>query len=418
MDAIIICIICDDPSLSLKLCTSLHESGIDCPPSAVLSEESASHLAASEGDRGKLQVIFFGSLQFLPDELDRLKQVCAEGGERRRVVAVGPSFGPEMILQTIRCGAVDYLDISRDFDRELASLVDRIRSSKHDPAEVGRLFTIIGPVGGVGASLLATNLAVALARRGGSCGLLDFQLRGGDLATLLHASPRHTLRSLAEKSQQLDKAMFEQSLVKHESGVHLLAGPEPYSDFQLVSPQVIQKIVHLARRHCPYVVVDLEDCEHPEQVRTLAGSDCIIVPLRLDYVSLWRARKCIEYLTRANVPREHIIPVANRVGQPKELPLDRVEEVLGLAVRHRIADDPSTVNASINLGTPIVIGSPKSKVAAQINRLAESLVATAGGGHNGVCAANGSLGKRPAARWFDAITFRRGRTTALSRESR
>ena len=43
------------------------------------------------------------------------------------------------------------------------------------------------------ASILAVNLAAVLAQGGSRCGLLDFQLRGGDLAMLLKLTPRHTL---------------------------------------------------------------------------------------------------------------------------------------------------------------------------------------------------------------------------------
>ncbi len=271
-------------------------------------------------------------------------------------------------------GATDYLDINNHLEGELHNLFDRLRSANGDGARTGRLFTIIGPVGGTGASVLAVNLAAALAQQEQTCGLLDFQLRGGDLATLLKCIPRHTVISLAEKASHLDRAMFDQSLIKHECGVHLLAGPEPFSELRPISPQVTKKIVQLARASYPNVVVDLEDVEHAEQVRTLAASDRIIVPLRLDFVSLYRTKKCIEFMLRSSVSKDCITLVATRVGQPKELQISRVVEVLGLPVEHQIPNDPETVNTSVNLGLPLVVASPGSEVAASIVRLAASLL--------------------------------------------
>ena len=203
-------------------------------------------------------------------------------------------------------------------------------------------------MGGAGASLLSVNLAAALAQIEKTCGLIDLQLRGGDLATLLKSNPRHTLLSLASKAQQLDRAIFDQSLIKHESGIHLVASPEPFTDYRQISPQVIQKVVQFARNSYPNVVVDLEDAEHSEQVRTMATSDRIILPLRLDFVSLCRAKKCIDHLLQSKIDREHIILVANRTGRAKELPLNRVVEVLGLPVEHRI---PTTRALSTRLTT-------------------------------------------------------------------
>ncbi len=363
----------NESAISSRLVTCLRQVGVECRSSQVMSHESAQALLAAGGSRGQF-VVFFGSQQFLPDELALLKQMCAGGGDRIKVIAVGPANSPATILQAVHSGATDYLDINNHLEGELHNLFDRLRSTHSDGAKAGRLFAIIGAVGGTGASLLAVNLAAALAQKEQLCGLLDFQLRGGDLATLLKCNARHTVVSLAEKANHLDRAMFDQSLIKHECGIHLLAGPEPFSELRPISPQVTKKIVQLARMSYPNVVVDLEDAEHAEQVRTLAASDRIIIPLRLDFVSLYRTKKCIEFLLRANVVKEHITLVATRTGQPKELQMSRVVEVLGFPVDHQIPNDPAVVNTSVNLGVPLVVSSPDSGVGASIIRLADSLI--------------------------------------------
>jgi pilus assembly protein CpaE len=182
------------------------------------------------------------------------------------------------------------------------------------------------------------------------------------------------LLSLAGKLDQLDRIMFEHSLVRHDSGIHLLASPEPFTDYRQIRPELIQKIVQLARAAYSTVVADLEDCEHLDQVRTLAASDKIIVPFRLDFISLVRTKKFLNHLTSSNVSKAHITLVANRTGQPKELTLTQVEEALGIPVRYQISDDAVAFNEAINLGVPLVIACPKSKAAVGILRLAEGLL--------------------------------------------
>jgi pilus assembly protein CpaE len=168
--------------------------------------------------------------------------------------------------------------------------------------------------------------------------------------------------------------MLEQSLVRHDCGVHLLASPEPFCDYRQIRPELVQKVVHLARDAFSTVVVDLEDCEHLDQVRTLAASDGIIVVFRPDFVSLMRTKKLLTYLTSAQVAHEHIALVANRTGQAKEIPLGQAEEALGMRIEHRLPDDPAAVNEAINLGVPSVVGFPKSKVATEMTRLTDSLL--------------------------------------------
>jgi pilus assembly protein CpaE len=260
------------------------------------------------------------------------------------------------------------------FEEELRGLIERIHMSSTGWARTGRLFTVVAAVGGTGASVLAVNLAAVVAQREQRCGLLDLHWRGGDLGTLLNSNPRHTLLSLAAKADQLDRTMLEQSLVRNDCGICLLASPEPFSDYRQIRPELVQKVVQLARASFATVIADLEDCDHVDQVRTLAASDRIVVPLRLDFVSLFRTRKLLSHLTSAGVDHANIILVANRVGQPRELPLRQVQKVLELPVRFQIPDEPTALKESINLGVPFVTSWPKSKAAVAITSMADWLL--------------------------------------------
>lgn len=365
-------IACNDHALSAKICSGLKQVGIECPTTNFVSLESCG-ASIADGTKGAALLILFGSSQFAPADLSLLKQTCT-ACPQSKIVAVGPARSPQIVLEAVHCGAADFLDTTQDFEAELRQLITRLKAAAEERTSVGRLLTVISPTGGTGASVLATNLAAALAKREGTCALLDFHIRGGDLATLLRCNPRHTLLSLAGKAHQLDRAMFDQSLVKHESGVHLLASPAPFSDYRQLNLQPIQQVVQFARASYPTVVVDLEDMEHAEQVRTLAASDRIIVVLRLDFVALNRAKRIIEQLQRANVRQDCITLVASRVGQPKEMGVESFAEVLGLPINHQIPDDPATVNMAVNLGMPLVLSSPKTKVAESVVKLAESLI--------------------------------------------
>lgn len=366
-------IACNDQPLSAMIVGGLRQIGIDCPTSQLLSLESAK-AAVAESTKRESVTVFFGSQQFSPAEIALLKQLCGDAGSHVKVVAVGPANSSHVVLEAIHSGAVDFLDVKGNFESDLQSFVGRVKTAAGDEAKVGRLFTVVGPAGGAGASVLATNLAAGLTTREPFCGLLDFQIRGGDLATLLKCHPRHTLLSLAGKAQQLDRAMFDQSLVKHDCGIHLLASPELFSDYRQIQPPVIQQVLQFARASFPNVVVELEDVEHAEQVRTLAASDRIIIPLRLDFVALNRTKQYIDYLLRASVSRQRITLVACRVGQPNDLPIDQFAEALGLPIDHQIPYEPATVNAAVNLGVPLVIAFPKAKASVSIARLAECLL--------------------------------------------
>jgi Flp pilus assembly CpaE family ATPase len=368
----------NDQSLSSILCNGLQTAGVECPPSRVVPHQSViESLAGKPADAGR--VVFVVSGHFDDETCGLIEQISAIDRTRVKVVAVGPFALPDVILTTIRCGAIDYLHLHGTLPTELKALLGRVDNSHSDKAKTGKLFTILSPVGGTGASLLATNLAVAIAQRHETCALLDLQIRGGDLAGILKVSPRHTLMSLAEKSSQLDRAIFEQALIKHSSGVQLLASPEPFSDYRQIDPQVIEKVVRFARNGFSYVVAEVEDMEHSEQVRTVAASDQVIIPMRLDFIGLNRVKRCLDLMLSAKVPKEHITLVAMRVGQCNELPLRSVAQALGHSIPYGIPDDAENVNASYNLGVPLMMSAPRSSVAEQIAKIADNLLA--GGEH-------------------------------------
>jgi pilus assembly protein CpaE len=343
------------------LCSSLHVLSHSATLSALQTRQQHTPL-----------LVCFVSATFPDDDIALLKQLCLAAREHAKIVAVSPVYDPNTILQVMRCGAVDYLDVNKAIEKDLANLIERLTSTQFESSRPGKLLSVMGPVGGAGASLLAVNLAVLCAQKDGTCGLLDLHLRGGDLGRLLNVTPRYTLASLVGKAN-VDVTMFEHALVQHESGVRLLTSPDPFTDYRQITPQLVQRVVQYARATFPYVIVDLEDVEHPEQVRLLAASDQVIIPLRPDMVSLYRTLKCLEYLSRANMTADRITIVVNRVGQPNELPSRRMSEILGLPIVYEIPDDPAAINASYNLGVPLVLAFPKGKTALRMQHLANGL---------------------------------------------
>jgi pilus assembly protein CpaE len=366
-------IACDCPPLSKAIEAAIARLGVECSPSCILATENAAGALAAR-DTNELAVLFFAVSDFSGSGLQLLQDLCVRKLQNVQVIAVGADLTPTTILKAVRAGAVDCLDISRDFDKELAESVAREKALSLSTTTIGRLITVIGSTGGCGASLLAANLAVVIAQRQRRCALLDLHVRGGDLAALLKCNPPYTILSLAAKSEQLDREMFAQSLTQHDSGVSLLASPAPLGDYRAIRPELIQRAVQFARGMFDTVVVDLEDCEHPGQVQALAASDAIVLAMRPDIVSLHRAKHCLQFLTKAGVSQDHIFVVVNRVDLPKALELSQIEPVLGMRIAHALRDDPATVMSSVNLGIPFVLASPQSPVSRCITELVEVLL--------------------------------------------
>jgi pilus assembly protein CpaE len=364
-------VIADTDKLAARICESLALLAIDCPPTQVTQIASIgfhlNELAEFEG------LVFFAADDIDSACIEALRRITAVLKEGAKLVVISSVRDHGTVLNAIRAGASDFLNID-DFHDELVNFVTRIKSERKQKHVHGHITSVVPCYSPADASFISANLAAVIAARAGSCGLLDFHLRGGDLALLLKLTPRHTLIDLLKQDISIDGTMLEQALTPHDSGIRLLAGPKPFSDLRNIRPQLCQQIINLAQRSHPFVIVNTEDSQHAEQVRALAGSDDILLTMRLDVVSLHRAQQHIEFMTRNQVLREHIHVVALGIGHSGELPINAVKKVLQISSLHCIPDDPISTIRSINVGNPIVNENPHAKISQAIATLADLIV--------------------------------------------
>src|SRR5262249_58595575 len=96
---------------------------------------------------------------------------------------------------------------------------------------------------------------------------------------------------------RLDRTMSERALVRHSSGVSLLAPPHMLADIRLVTSEGIRQALTLARGLFPYVVVDLDHSFREEQTQVLRLANVILLVMRLDFTSLQNTQRTLDYLT-------------------------------------------------------------------------------------------------------------------------
>ena len=96
----------------------------------------------------------------------------------------------------------------------------------------------------------------------------------------------------------------------------------------------------------------------------------ILLVLRLDFTCLRNTRGALEYLKEIGVSTERVQVVVNRFGQLSEVTAEAAEEALDVKISHYVPDDAKTANRATNGGVPVLLQSPKSKVALRISELA------------------------------------------------
>jgi len=354
----------DDQAGAERLRSALAEHEIVCPIDRVFP------LAAATSSSATYDAQF---VVLLDDEtsLTVLEELCARGAPP--VIAVGTASDPRFIMRVVHAGPADYLDIDGDLTRELARALNKLKPAERIQTAPGKVVSVFSHSGGSGCSLLATNLAVALAEKNGKCLLCDFNVRRGDLATLLNLKPDHTVNDVTKSLAKLQRDIFKQALTPHASGVQLLAAPTSLSDVRPIPVEASAQIVGLGRRTFPHVIIDLEDFFHHEQFEVLRQSDSTLFVMRLDYTALRNARRTFEYLDHEGIESSKFKLVINQHGRPRELTAAQAEEVLGRSVDYFVPFDPKTTIEAMNRGVPIIQYAPRATMTRAIRKIADEL---------------------------------------------
>ena len=161
-------------------------------------------------------------------------QVVAQASDLA-VMAVSASTDGQLILTAMRSGLREFL--TKPIDRNmLYTALAKLSERRQQAATQGRLICVLSAAGGVGVTTLTANLAVELAEiASGDVVAVDLDFRFGQLATILDVETTYTISDLASSHEQLEPQVLERALVKHRSGVKVLARPATFSETESIS---------------------------------------------------------------------------------------------------------------------------------------------------------------------------------------
>jgi pilus assembly protein CpaE len=335
------------------------------------------------------------------------EQINAETPEVGVILILAGNEGEEVWHKMLRAGIKEFLTRPITGDRLLEE-VRKVSSLQSKAAKKGgagavatqpsegpkrRIVTVTGPRGGCGKTVIATNLAVAMASTSEKIALLDLNLWGGDVAMLLDMTPRRTLGDLLPGFGGIDYDVIDSVIVKHACGVSVLAAPLTGTfDGSTLSRYMVQSILEAVREHYECTIVDTGYANLESTLAAMDYSDTILVVVGMDLPRLRDGKLYLKNLMAANYPKEKIQVVVNRASGSKEISPGEVESILEFPVAAQIPNDDALVGSSVNLGQPFVGTSPHKQLSKAILSLAEDLVPLQAG------AAGGK--KRAGARWF------------------
>ena len=238
---------------------------------------------------------------------------------------------------------------------------------------------ILGPKGGTGKTVTASNLTVGLAKAGKRAVVVDLDLQFGDIGIALGLEPQRTVYDLASSWGALDAEKLDAYLATHSSGARALLAPIRPDQASAVTNDLLREVYGLLRSTYDVVVVDTPPDFTPEVIAAIDESSHVCMVTAMDSLSLKNTKLGLETLDLMGYERHGVSLVLNRSDSQVGITHGDVEQIIG---RQPDVFVPSNreVPRSLNEGVPIVLANGRSRVAAAFREL---IVMYAPNGANG-----------------------------------
>ena len=267
------------------------------------------------------------------------------------VLAIGESNDLTLYREITRgLGVAEYLakPLTRDAVARFFGPLVRGQSTAGEQVFGGQFIAVTGARGGVGASVIAANLAWHLANTARRhTVLLDGDLYRGTAALLLQAEPGEGLRKALESPERIDVLLAERAAQPVSDRLHVLSSQDPFDYCVQYAAGAAEQMLAALRRRYNFVVADTPCQPAPFCRELLAAADRRVLVLTPTLPALRDTLRLLALPGRGDT-----IVVLNRLGMPGGLKQQQVQDALHRPPDVIIPDLPRQVSAAVTMGEP------------------------------------------------------------------
>ncbi len=303
-------------------------------------------------------------------ELDRLANVCDAG---TKVVVIGHVNDVELYRSLTHRGVSEYLVAPVDAMGVIKAVADLYVDRTTQP--LGRTVAFVGAKGGVGSSMVAHNVAWAIARNfENDVVVADFDLAFGTAALDFNQDPTQGMAEAVNAPDRLDDNFLDRLLARCSDHLSLLAAPATLDRTYDFQETAFEQVVDVAQTGVPAVILDLPHVWTGWVRKTLLAADEIVLTVEPDLANLRNAKNLVDLLRQARTNDAPVRLVINKSGVPKrpEIKIEDFAAALDLKPIAVIPFDSQLFGTAANNGQMIAETDAKSPIADMFSQIART----------------------------------------------
>ncbi len=237
----------------------------------------------------------------------------------------------------------------------------------------GVVTAVLSGKGGVGKTVVAINIAAALAEKHpGRVVLVDLSLQFGDVGAALDLPTSHTITDLLTENGTTDADVVRQVLAQGPGFLVLLAPTSPeLADY--VSPAHLTELVATLRMEFDHIVIDTPSYLNEVSIHTVELADHVVMLTDLSVTGVKNARLTRGVLETLEVDPAKVMVVSNHRDGVGELDRRGAETFLGAHISVEIPFAAELVATSVNKGVPFVSSNPSAPASAAVRAIVAAI---------------------------------------------
>ena len=271
------------------------------------------------------------------------------------ILAIGDNSTQEFYRDVTRHGgASEYLP--KPATRELVARhfgpFVQGRAPTGEAALGGRLITVTGSRGGVGASTIAVNLAYYFGVTSNRHAiLLDSDLYFGTGAFLLNLTPGRALGHALRSATALEPQHSDKIIQRASERLHLLSAQEPLTEDHVADAEAAERLINTLRRRYFVVVADAPFRSMPLNQELLQRAHRRVLVMEPTLASVRDTLRLLAMRAGPDQAQRPIL-VLNRANRPGGLTRRQLEDTLKAKVDVTIPNLPKQIGQAATLGMP------------------------------------------------------------------
>ncbi len=274
-------------------------------------------------------------------ELDYMKKAMVSGAKEYIV----KPFGIDDLNQTI-------LSTYEKVSERTANLI--VESSAANQDHKSFVLAFFSSKGGVGKSVLSTNVAHALSKlTKGKVALLDFDLQFGDLGMINNIKPKVTITELTDEHMAEDAEGIKNYLLPITSNLDILLAPRKPEFAEYISEKQIKDIINSLKQSYEYIIIDTATNFEETTLATLDSCDRIYFIATMDLLAIKNTKLGLEVMHSLRYSQDKVRMLINR-NVRSDIKIPDVEKTLNYKIDATLPEEAKVLLKSVNQGVPVI----------------------------------------------------------------